>query len=255
MAFTSGEFGSQAAKKPTFRFDQNPSQNSGGGVTGKIPWIPPAPAPVGSWRQPPAPAQAPYQAPAYQAPQGGYAQGGYDMQPTYGGGSVGGGGGGGGQMAAPIQRLTADDFAAKYKNSDNGLALTDTTFADQQSQYAKVLKEYIADYDRNIKTLDSDTKVAREGIGRNRENGLTSQAEDFFARGMGNSGVFAQEQQKAGDQYTRQDQNVKDAQTRQTGDLKFRRAKFEGENGANGSNVQAARRDAYNRLALKQQLI
>lgn len=210
----------------------------------------------------PAPVYAPFnasqgapqqQAPQYQAPAGGYAQGGYNMQPTYPGG---GGGGGGQQAAAPApQRRTQDDFANQFRGNDGGLAIADSTFSDQKSMYANVLKKYIEDYSRQNETLGRDATTASEGIARNRENGLNGQAEDFFARGIGNSGMFATEQDKARDQYSRQDQNVQDSLRDSRADLDFRKAKFEGENGENGSNLQSARRDAYMRLALGQSLV
>lgn len=208
----------------------------------------PATAPAPVWT-PPQISSTPsyYQAP-YVPPQA--------ENPYYGNNfSQGSAGGSSSPAPAPVaKRLTADDFAKQYKNNDKGLAITDSTFADQQSQYAKVLKDYMADYDRQSKDLTDETKVARDGIGRNREIGMTNQAEDMFARGLGNSGLFSQEQDKARDAYARQDTNVADSRTRQQGDLDFRKNKFQGENGASGSNIQAARREAYNRLALKQQL-
>lgn len=256
-----------------FRFDLDSSggRKSSGGFKRGGGWAPSKPPvsrnPLNPWSTVnPAPAPAPvYSPPPYQAPYVSPAQGTPYADPGYYNPGIASGGGG--QAAAPAappkppppppkpKRIGAGGFASKYKGNDKGLALVDSTFQDQSSSFAKVLKEYMADYTRQNGDLVRDEATAQKGIASNMKNGLTSQAEDFFARGLGNSGMFGSEQTEAEQRYKDQSTNVGQALTSSKNDLNFRKAKFEGENGANGSNVQAARREAYNRLALKENLV
>lgn len=134
------------------------------------------------------------------------------------------------------------------------MAEVDSTFLDQKSMYAAALKKFIEDNTRQRGVIERDSDTAREGIGRNRVNGLTSLSEDFAARGLATSGLFADNLDKAGDQYDKQKVNVDTGETNSLNDLAFRKSKYEAENGANGSNVQAARREAFARLAAAQGL-
>lgn len=258
-----------------FRFERGGGGASTGGFKKGGGWNPspvltpsvtaPRNAPVpAQWAQTVATVQAPpyvapYVPPAYNTP---YADPGY-----YNPGTAynGGGNSGGGQAAAPAappkpppppkpKKIGADGFAKRYSSNDKGLALVDSAFQDQSSSFAKVLSDYMADYTRQTDDLVRDEATAQKGIASNMKNGLNSQAEDFFARGLGNSGMFGREQSEAEQRYKDQSTNVGQALTSSKNDLNFRKAKFQGENGANGSNVQAARREAYNRLALKENL-
>lgn len=163
-----------------------------------------------------------------------------------GGGAIGGGasGGGGGGVSSPMS----------YGQFTDDMAATDSTFMDQKSAYANALKKFIEDNDRQRGILERDAGVATEGIGRNRTNGLTGLSEDFASRGLVNSGMFRGELDKADDQYDRQETQVKTGLKNGQDDLAFRRAKYEQENGENGTNIQAARREAFARLAASQGL-
>lgn len=181
----------------------------------------------------------------------------------YGGGiSDGGGGGyGGGGSAAPARPMTYDQFS-------DDMAATDSTFMDQKSAYANALKKYIAEHQRqygegNVQdenggmwtgTLGRDAKTAVDGIGRNRTMGLTSLGEDFASRGLSNSGMYGDEMTKASQRYADQSTGVKNGLKDARADLDFRKAKYEQENGENGTNIQAARREAFARLAASQGL-
>jgi hypothetical protein len=207
------------------------------------PWAPPSPVPL-----PQAPSPAPIQqnftqgvgvTPFTQPYNGG------------GGGAIGGGdmggGGGGSAMSAPARPMQYSEFT-------DDQAATDSTFMDQKSAYSNALKKFIEDNDRQGKILDADAGTAKQGIARNRTAGLTSLGEDFASRGMTNSGLYANEQTKASQQYQKQDDQVTTGLKNGKDDLGFRRAKYEAENGENGTNIQAARREAFARLAASQGL-
>lgn len=210
------------------------------------PWASPSPVPI----QQAAPIQ---QAPI---PMQNFTQGaGVQQAALYGGGPAqsapisGGGGYGGGGSAAPAPARPRD-----YASFTDQEAATDSTFMDQKSAYANALKKFIEDNDRQSMILDKDAGIAQEGIGRNRTNGLTGLSEDFAARGLSNSGMFTQELDKADNQYDRQSDQVRSGLKNAKDDLGFRRAKYEQENGENGTNIQAARREAFARLAASQGL-
>lgn len=201
------------------------------------------PAPTLSYDSPAVTTSPAYQQPAYQAPYQAPYQQAAIAQP----GNVTGGGGEATTPAAPVKpKLSEADL--------NEMAEVDSTFMDQKSMYANALKKYIEDYGRQKTNLELDASTAQTGIARNREVGLTGLSEDFASRGLANSGMFADNLDKADTQYDKQKENVTTGLTNSIGDLNFRKAKYEAENGANGTNVQAARREAYARLAAAQNL-
>jgi hypothetical protein len=151
-------------------------------------------------------------------------------------------------------RKTADDFANQYKGHDDQLAQVDSAFMDQKSLYADLLKKYLADYDVQKSGVEKDAATAIQGVDLNQNRGLTSLNEDFAARGLGRSGLQAKEHGDATTAYGRQRSNITTGKDRSIGDLNFRKSKYESENGENGSNLQAARREAYARLVAKQDL-
>jgi hypothetical protein len=156
-------------------------------------------------------------------------------------------GGGGGAISAPRSPMSYSQFT-------DDQAATDSIFMDQKSQYANALKKFIEDNDRQAGILDTDANTAQQGIARNRTNGLTGLSEDFASRGLSNSGMFATELGNADKQYDNQKTQVLTGLKNGKDDLSFRRAKYEQENGENGSNIQAARREAFARLAASQGL-
>lgn len=165
--------------------------------------------------------------------------------------------GGGGAISQPgnIGGGSASPAGPQMNEQQLGAAAdVDSTFMDQKSMYANALKKYMEDYDRQDKTLERDAATAQTGIGRNREIGLTGMSEDFASRGLANSGMFVDSLDKADTQYDKQAENVTQGLTNAKGDLAFRAAKYQAENGENGTNIQAARREAYARLAAAQNL-
>lgn len=159
------------------------------------------------------------------------------------------------QASAQAQsRKSADDFAKQYKDHDDQLAQVDSAFMDQKSMYAAALKKYLEDYTLQGKNIDKDRDTAVEGVGINKDRGLTSLNEDFAARGLGRSGLVAKEHGNATQAYDRQESNILTGAKRSHDDLDFRKNKYVGENGENGSNMQTARREAYARLVAKQDL-
>ena len=173
------------------------------------------------------------------------------MAPIQGGYGGGGGGmaGGGGDMGGSVSRSPMS-----FEQFTDDMAATDSVFMDQKSQYANALKKFIEDNERQKGILDQDAGIAQDGIKRNRTNGLTGLSEDFASRGLANSGMFTEELGKADKQYDNQSTQVKTGLKNAQDDLSFRRAKYEQENGENGSNIQAARREAFARLAASQNL-
>jgi hypothetical protein len=153
--------------------------------------------------------------------------------------------------------------------NEDQVAAGDSAFADQRSLYSNKLKKYIEDYTNQVgdnaygkqfengQGLDewskgtgggrmgADYRLANQGLGRNRELGLTNVAEDFASRGMANSGLYANSFQKAIEGYNRQKQGLDSATSNQISDLSTKRANFETDNTA---NIQAARRDAIGRM-------
>ena len=154
----------------------------------------------------------------------------------------------------PPPKKTVDDFAKLY-DTNQELAAVDSTFAEQRSLYADLLKKYIADYEVQKKNVNTDADLGIEGIKKNKVNGLTSLNEDFAARGLGYSGLQAKEHGNASSAYDKQSSNVELGRTRSVNDLDFRKNKYVGENGENGSNMGAARREAYARLVAKQDIV
>lgn len=130
----------------------------------------------------------------------------------------------------------------------------DSIYTDQKSAYANALKKYVDDSNRQKGVLQADAGTARQGINRNQTLGMTGMGEDFAARGLSNSGMYLDQMDKGNAQYGLQKTNVAHGLTNSLGDLAFRRSKYEAENGANGTNIQAARREAYARLAAAQNL-
>ena len=186
-------------------------------------------------------------------------------------GTGGGGGGGdttGGASAAAIEppRPVMPDYNSW---TEDQVAAGDSAFMDQRSMYQNKLQKYIADYEAQAGNnaygqdyggadflskwsagsgggrMGGDYRMASQGVGRNREMGLTNVAEDFASRGMANSGLYADSFQKAIEGYNRQKQGLDSATTGQVQDLSFRRGNFEGDTTA---GVQSARRDAIGRL-------
>lgn len=161
--------------------------------------------------------------------------------------AIGGGGGGGGPVTEPAKPAPSPADISK-------MAEVDSTFMDQKSAIANALKKYILDSDRQKGNLERDAGVATDGIERNRTVGLTGLSEDFSARGLGNSGMFRDQLDKADGQYDKQTAGITNSLKDSKNDLAFRRSKYEAENGENGTNIQAARREAYARLAAAQNL-
>lgn len=183
---------------------------------------------------------------------------------NYGGGGGGGGAVSGGAVsggatttAATAQaqpKKTVDDFRKMYDTNDE-LAAVDSTFAEQRSLYGQLLKKYLADHDVNMDNIENDARLGKEGVAQNRTRGLTSLNEDFAARGLGRSGLQAKEHDDASNAFTKQSVNIDTQLARGQTDLNSRKNKYVGENGENGSNMSAARRDAYARLVAKQDII
>lgn len=154
----------------------------------------------------------------------------------------------------PPPKKTVDDFAKLY-DTNQELAAVDSTFAEQRSLYAQLLKKYLADHDVNMKNIGEDARLGKEGIEKNRVRGLTSLNEDFAARGLGYSGLVAKEHDDTSQAFKKQDANVDLQRVRGETDLNSRKNKYVGENGENGSNMSAARREAYARLVAKQDIV
>lgn len=112
-----------------------------------------------------------------------------------GGGYESGGGGAAPQAAAapaPIPMKDVDWFAQdSVYRGQSGRALTDLT-----SQLARIM----ADRDAGYRQLDD----SRAGLERGRQQDLTGLGDDFAARGMSGSGLYAQDADEVAGDYARQ---------------------------------------------------
>lgn len=136
-------------------------------------------------------------------------------------------------------------------NSNKEIGQVDSTFRDQEAAFNEALQKYIADYNADKSGVERDSKTALEGIGRNRQIGLTGVQEDFAARGLSNSGLRVDAWKKGNQQYDSQEQNIETSKTDNIRRLDFGKGKYEAETKA---KVQEAKRDALARLAASQSL-
>jgi hypothetical protein len=203
----------------------------------------------------PAPYVAPAPAPAINYNQPAYIGSGYGpaqvKQNYYGGG---GATGATAQAAAPVAPPAPPKPPINYEevyNTDDKVAGVDSTFNEQRAMFKNALDKYLLEDQRQVKDVNRDATTALEGIGRNEVNGLTSMNEDFAARGLGRSGMRLGAIGEATDQYGRQKTNVREGLTKSLGDLNARKEKM---NSDTTNSIAAARREAYARLAAKQEL-
>lgn len=258
------ESGTSGVAGPTLKYDQ-PKVSTTSGATG-ISTRPvgtnasPITAPSFNYYSAPAPAPQPAVAPSTF-----YNPGYQTNQSTAYAGAGGGGGGGTAAVEAPPRPVMPD-----YNSwTEDQVAAADSPFMDQRTMYQNKLQKYIADYESQAGNnaygqdyngadflskwsagsgggrMGQDYRMASQGVGRNREMGLTNVAEDFASRGMANSGLYADNFQKAIEGYNRQKQGLDSATSGGLQDLSFKRGNFEGDTQA---GVQSARRDAIGRL-------
>jgi hypothetical protein len=213
-------------------------------VSSGTPWKPGYGQGLGVLAPPNNPWYAPNNVPQAAPANTGFAAGGGGMAAGGGGGIAGGGGGG------PVNppKPPPIDYSTY---SEDALAGADSTFMDQRSMYAQALKNYLLDDERQRGVLKRDHDTAQEGIGRNRENGLTSLSADFSARGLGKSGLFTKALQEGEDQYSKQKETVTTGLKNSNDDLDFRQLKFKNDN---TNNIKGARQEAIARLMAKQSL-
>jgi len=171
--------------------------------------------------------------------------------------SFGGGGGGmatnqGGVPAAPAPPPPPPKPPIDYSTySDDQLAGVDSPFMDQKAMFKNALDKFLLEDTRQRGEIGRDRDTAIAGIDRNEVSGLTSMNEDFAARGLGKSGLRLGAIGEATEAYGRQRTNVRDGFTKSEGDLNARKEKM----GSDTTNsIAAARREAYARLAAKQEL-
>lgn len=148
----------------------------------------------------------------------------------------------------------ATNFGKLY-NTNSKLAGVDSVYSDQRSMYANATKKYLHDYQRQYDNAGLDANTAYQGIAQNQQRGLTTLNEDFASRGLGNSGMLINEQDRATDAFSRQKSNITTGLKNTRDDLGFRKTKYLLENDEGGSNLQAARREAYARLAANQSIV
>lgn len=165
-------------------------------------------------------------------------------------------GGGGGGMASAASAPAAPPAPPKppidYSTySEEQLAGVDSAFGEQRQMFKTALDKFLLEDTRQRGDVNRDKDVALEGIGRNETSGLTSLNEDFAARGLGKSGLRLGAVKEATDQYGRQRTNVRDGHTKSIGDLNARKEKM---NSDTTNSIAASRREAYARLAAKQEL-
>lgn len=225
-------------------------------------------APPPMLRRPPAP-KPPYQSrtpstyiapiPNYQPP----AQNFQNSGPAFNGGGFSGGGlsnpgviNSGPAMGAsapppPPPRKTVEDYKRLY-DTDDELSGVDSTFGEQRAAYKNALDKFLLQDREGRGKIGRDYDMADQGVERNRVAGLTSLNEDFAARGLGKSGLWLNEKGQAVDQFTRQATNTRNGRKDAISDMDQRKVKMETDT---TNNTAAARREAYARLAAKQDLI
>lgn len=184
--------------------------------------------------------------PAYSAPAQNFVRN--NTQAAYVPPGVSGTGAGGAQQAPPAPPKPPIDYSA-YSNEQ--LAGVDSAFGEQKQMFKSALDKFLLEDKRQRGEVDRDRDVAIEGIGRNEVSGLTSLNEDFAARGLGRSGLQLNAVKEATDQYGRQRTNVREGHTKSIGDLNARKEKMDSDT---TNSIAAARREAYARLAAKQEL-
>lgn len=137
------------------------------------------------------------------------------------------------------------------KYSDDALAGVDSAFTDQRGMYKNALDKFLLDATRQEGDIKTDATTALGGVDRNQVSGVTGLNEDFAARGLGRSGMRLNSVDEANQQYSRQRDSVRQGRDRGLADIAARREKMQSDT---QNNIQAARREAYARLAAKQEL-
>lgn len=165
---------------------------------------------------------------------------------------IGGGGGGTAGISGGAAAANTPAPPIDYSQFTDAMADTDSPFVEQKALYNNALDKFLAEQDRQGKIVNADSETALGGVERNRTAGLTSLNEDLAARGLGRGGIYLEANKEASDQYARQKGNVEQGRDRSLLDLNARTEKMRSDT---GNNIQSARREAYNRLVAKQELI
>lgn len=199
----------------------------------------PPPPPQLTFEAPVVNTQPAYQQPVYSQPT--YSQPGFQTN------------GGGGAAPAPAPEPPPRPAPIDYtKYSDDSLAGVDSAFTDQRGMYQNALQKFLLDATRQEGDIKTDANTALGGVERNRTQGLTGLNEDYAARGLGRSGMRLGAIDEANQQFGRQKDAVTSGRDRGLADINTRREKMQSDT---QNNIQAARREAYARLAAKQELV
>lgn len=124
----------------------------------------------------------------------------------------------------------------------------DSAYNDQLSEYDRALQEYLARISAKELEVDQDARIALQSNSRNQSMGLNNNAEDFAARGMINSGLFANSAEQLNDRYGESRSAIETNKGRQLGSLTDERDTYRRENELGRGN---ARRQALQRMAMQ----
>jgi hypothetical protein len=206
----------------------------------------PSPAPAPAYRPPPPVYSA---APAAYTPAPAYAPA---PAPYSGGGFSGSGGGfapaGGGfePMAAP-----APPPPPRQLNEGEWLA-GDADYKDQNNEYDRALSEFGRRIAAKKKNFNDDAALSKAATLKNQDTTLGANGEDFAARGLGYSGLFADRQRKTRDSFANQQTNIETNKNRNNANADEEHGDYKSENQLSRGN---AKRQALARMAAQQALI
>lgn len=147
---------------------------------------------------------------------------------------------------APDPVITAP--APPKPPSDKEWLAGDSAYNDQLSEYDRALQEYLARIASKEGEVNQDASIALQANARNQNMGLNNNAEDFAARGMINSGLFANSAEQLNDRYGESRSAIETNKGRQLGSLTDERDTYRRENELGRGN---ARRQALQRMAMK----
>lgn len=213
----------------------------------------PSYAPPPSIARPPAQNYQPRTPSSYIAPIPNYAppQPQAPANTNWGGGGIASGGGGGG-MANPgaSGAGAAPSTPAPKPMSEGDWLAGDTEYQNELTGYDNTLKDYLARILTQEEDFKTDFGTAMKGFGRNRDRSLLGLGEDFTSRGLANSGMFADSQQKANTQFEEQENGLELSKTRGLADFGTQRSDKKRSTETQKGN---ARRSSLARMAQKEQ--
>lgn len=198
----------------------------------------------------PAPQTYAYQAPAYNPPAPAPVYN--PPAPSYGGGGFSGGGQSFAAPApAPAPAAPPPPPPPRQLNEKEWLA-GDADFKDQTNEYDRALSEFQRRIGAKKKNFDDDARLSLAATAKNQTNTLNDTGEDFAARGLAYSGLFADRQNKVRESFGNQNANIETVRNRNKANADEELGDYRSENQLSRGN---AKRQALARMAAQQALI